>query len=80
MILKVELTIAMNREIASNLEEVENILPKRAHNKGSTPSLAGVTTNWNPNEQWDFLKGELTVIERRKIIEKVVEITVTSLF
>ena len=40
--------------------------------------MAGVTPNWNPNEQWDFPKGELTVIERRKIIEKVVEITVTS--
>ena len=70
----------MNREIASNLEEVENLLPKRAHNKGSTPSLAGVTTNWNPNEQWDFPKGELTVIERRKMIAQVVELAVIILF
>ena len=42
--------------------------------------MAGVTKNWDPNEQWDFPEGDISEVERKKIIAKVVEIAVIALF
>ena len=72
--------VVLNKDLAGNLEELKGLLPWRVTNKGTTPTMASVGPKWNPDEQWEFPKKELTGLERRKVFAKVTEIAVVTLF
>ena len=72
--------IRMNEDRAGNIEELEHLLPKRVSNKGSTPTMAGVTGKWNPEKQWEFSEQEINNQIRMKIIATVTMIALVTLF
>ena len=69
----------MNKDRVGNILEVEHLLPKRTSNHGSAPTMASITSSWNPRRQWEFDR-ELSKSEERIVIAVVVEIALKFLF
>ena len=72
--------IVMNRELTSDLEELEHLLPTRKSGRTTKLKLSAIDKNWNPQEKFEFKNIEITNQENKKIIARVVEIAVRALF
>ena len=70
----------MNRELTSDLEELEHLLPTRKSGRTTKLKLSAIDKNWNPQEKFEFKNIEITNQENKKIIARVVEIAVRALF
>ena len=72
--------IKMNTDEVEDLSEIEHLLPERIAKSGTPPTMASITSNWNPKRQWEFPETEVTEREERVLIATVVEIALKILF
>ena len=72
--------IVINRDIVEDIEELEDILPERSSNHGTTPTMASVSTSWEPKNQWTFPQKIPSRHQVRKVIAVVTEIALKTLF
>ena len=68
--------LAINKEEIKDLDSVEHLLPSRRAKSGITPTMASITSKWNPSNQWEFGEKVLNDVETRLIIATVVEIAI----
>ena len=72
--------IVINKDEITNIEDLENILPIRKSNHGTSPTMASITSKWNPTDQWVFPPKIPTQEQERKIAAVVAEIALKALF
>ena len=72
--------LAINKEEIKDLDSVEHLLPSRRAKSGITPTMASITSKWNPSNQWEFGEKVINDDETRLIIATVVEIAIKILF
>ena len=72
--------IVINKDEITDIEDLENILPIRKSNHGTSPTMASITSKWNPTDQWVFPPKIPTQEQERKIAAVVAEIALKALF
>ena len=72
--------IAMNKNLTTDIEEIEHLLPTRKNKTSTELKMSAVTTRWNPDQKFEFKNQELTKQEQRQVIGRVVEIATRTLF
>ena len=63
-----------------NVEDIKHLLPKRKAKTGTTPTMASITSKWNPEDQWIFPEIILNENEEKKIVAAVTNIALKTLF
>ena len=70
--------ISMNQDLTSDLEELE--LPTRKSGRTTKLKISAIDKNWNPQDKFLFKNIEISSHDNKKIIGRVVEISVGALF
>ena len=72
--------IAMNRDLTSDLEEIENLLPTRKSGRTTKLKIGAIEKDWDPQDKFQFKNQEISGQDRIKLIARVVEIATRALF
>ena len=72
--------LRINENDIEDIKNIEHLLPSRISKNGITPTMASITSKWNPETQWKFPDKELSDEETRLIVGAVVAIALKVLF
>ena len=70
----------MNKNLTTDIEEIQHLLPARKSKTSTELKMSAITTRWNPEQKFEFKTQEMTKQEQRQVIGRVVEIATRTLF
>ena len=70
----------MNRDLTTDINEIEHLLPTRKSGKSTELKMSGITTNWMPEDKFNYTTKELSKQEYKMVVARVVEIATRTLF
>ena len=72
--------IDMNKNLTTDIDELENILPTRKSGLTKELKTSAITTSWDPELKYEYKQNSVTEQELRTIIARVTEIATRILF
>ena len=72
--------IAMNKDLTTEIEEIEHLLPTRKSGRDTKLKISAIKQDWDPRDKFEFKQDIISLKDQKKIIARVVEISTRALF